>query len=402
MNNCADFIELISAYSDCELADSDMQRLEGHLSACENCSALLDLYRETTVAVTGSCVPAPESLRDAVMGKILVGGIPDAAAPSGALSEPRTDERPGAPVDKADTADSARKRRVMRIILTRYVPIAACLAIILLTVPRYINRSYQTDGSVNENGELSVRSSDAHDYAPGGTMNSGAETANDAVAAGGGSFGSWDADEADGGSVSPPAASASVTPGVAAGAADNYTAAQTPEQAPEPEFTDTSDDMLATEDTYDPMVEVVEPTEPNVSFNEPAADSDEPDGSPGAGSSETPAQPNDSAPAPVLPPPPSGGNFDGWPDMPEQSPGGSLFNDSLYAIIQINGGLSEFLTMYGLEPVDGMEEYYDTPITIPREYADMLIEFVRGLDGVTITVVDEDGGYAVVIYSPTE
>jgi len=137
MNNCSEFIELISAYADGELTESDSKRVESHLASCEKCSALLELYREISVAEHESNAPAPDALRDGVMEKVLN-------------------------FDAAHTKDAVKHRSTVRMILTRYVPMAACLAATLLILPRVVNFSINYSSSDNA-APLSMQSRNATD-----------------------------------------------------------------------------------------------------------------------------------------------------------------------------------------------------------------------------------------------
>jgi anti-sigma factor RsiW len=78
VNECAEFVEFISAYADIELSDADKKRVEEHLATCVNCSALLEFYREISAAANESSAPAPDSLRSSVMEKVLSEDLPRA------------------------------------------------------------------------------------------------------------------------------------------------------------------------------------------------------------------------------------------------------------------------------------------------------------------------------------
>ena len=114
MNSCLDFSELISAYADNEINSADKQRLEGHISECAGCSSLLAMYREITVSAAQAAVPAPEALRAGVM------------------------ERIARETDFYANGQYLR-RKAIRASLARIIPIAACLAIVLLILPQFIN-----------------------------------------------------------------------------------------------------------------------------------------------------------------------------------------------------------------------------------------------------------------------
>ena len=398
MNNCANYFELISAYADGELPESDRKNLEEHLDVCENCSAILGLYREMSAGIAESCAAAPDTLHENVMKEISRADVTYGAGGT-----------PGAG-DAAD-GDNMKKRKISRIVLTRLVPAAACLALILLAIPLFLNSGRSDGSSKDESGSLQVYASGAPQMnAPGANQSDGAGTADTAAgtaASGGSGSGS---DIADGGSNMQSGAPAPVpAPDTEYGYEDSESLSPVNESAQIPEGEDditvetgeTSNGATAGE-PYDTMPVPGEMAGDSLT-EPPAGAGSSSDNTLPEGSAETPMAPP--APSPIPPVPSTVPPFIGGGDFPaDQAPedGGSLFNDSIYAIIQINGGLSEFLAMYGLEPVDDMESYYDTPITIPREYADMLIDFIRDLDGVTITILDENGGFAVVTYSPAD
>jgi len=107
MKNCVGVADLLCAYADGELDDSSRQLVEDHLTICENCSAVLKVYREISYSISETNVPAPEALRLGVMNRIQ------------SESTPRATE-------------NNNQRGSYRYILTRYAPIAACLVVGLL------------------------------------------------------------------------------------------------------------------------------------------------------------------------------------------------------------------------------------------------------------------------------
>ena len=106
-SNCIGLADLLCAYADGELADKNIKLVEDHLAICENCSAILKVYKEITMSVNDTNEPAPDALRIGVMNRIQ------------SESTPR----------KTDT-DKLRKN--YRMILARFVPVAACLVVMLL------------------------------------------------------------------------------------------------------------------------------------------------------------------------------------------------------------------------------------------------------------------------------
>ena len=105
-SNCIGIADLLCAYADGELAEQNIRLVEDHLVICENCSAILKTYKEISGAVNDTNVPAPDALRIGVMNRIK------------SESTPRK-------------TDNNKLRRNYRMILTRFVPVAACLVITL-------------------------------------------------------------------------------------------------------------------------------------------------------------------------------------------------------------------------------------------------------------------------------
>ena len=128
MNNCVEYLEIISAYVDGELTELDRHRIEAHFGVCEHCSAFLDLSREISAASTQSFVPVPEALRSGVMEKVLSAGAAQAAGSAGAEHTMQTG------VGAHGAADN-KARKPVRAALSRYIPVAACLAVVLLALP---------------------------------------------------------------------------------------------------------------------------------------------------------------------------------------------------------------------------------------------------------------------------
>ncbi len=69
--NCKDFKELLSAYADGELSLTQMDFIEEHLSACPDCVAALNSYKETNMMITSlRKIQAMPDIKDATMSKI--------------------------------------------------------------------------------------------------------------------------------------------------------------------------------------------------------------------------------------------------------------------------------------------------------------------------------------------
>ena len=156
MNNCTDYYELISAYADGETNEDDRKLVIGHIAGCESCAARLEAYRDISQTVNRARKPAHPALREGVMTKIHSG----------------------------DTDKAMRSSR-MRIVLFRYLPIAACLAVMLLTLPRHYSgctspAQHYLSG-VSDNLNMAIRPEESavlsdsadHDVGDGGAQSAG-------------------------------------------------------------------------------------------------------------------------------------------------------------------------------------------------------------------------------------
>jgi len=97
----------LCAYADGELNDSSKQLVEDHLVICENCSAILKMYKEISDSVSDTNVPAPDALCIGVMNRL------------------KDEETPR-------TVAVTKRRKTYQYMLTRYAPVAACLLVVLL------------------------------------------------------------------------------------------------------------------------------------------------------------------------------------------------------------------------------------------------------------------------------
>ena len=131
MKNCTEINELLSAYADNELTESDKISVEEHLAACESCSALLEIYREISISAEESNVPVPDALRIGVMNRI-----------RSEIIETEADKEP-----------KKKKWWQHQVLLTRLAPVAACLAVVLLV--------WQFGGNMSEGGGLFGRNDSA-------------------------------------------------------------------------------------------------------------------------------------------------------------------------------------------------------------------------------------------------
>ena len=127
MNNCLNFMELISSYIDGEISETEKKNLEAHIETCESCASFLRAYKGISSAVeAGETVPPP-SLRENVMAKI----------------------KSGPAILNAHEND---RSKIIRLTLRRYVPLAACVAIIILAmlpISRQWNSKSKPDAGTN-------------------------------------------------------------------------------------------------------------------------------------------------------------------------------------------------------------------------------------------------------------
>ena len=185
MSKCTEIQILLSEYLDGELNNDDTRRVKEHLAQCEQCSGLLKIYYEISEAVSETLAPPPEQLLSKVMGKIRAG------YPKDELKDPNindgelniaNEKSNGSQItniinshennlDNNDRDSSVSKRpettnRIMRIFLSRLLPLAACLVIILFSLPR-INGRFSSNNEVNYSNSSSQKMT-AEDSSGGG------------------------------------------------------------------------------------------------------------------------------------------------------------------------------------------------------------------------------------------
>ena len=319
MNNCTEYLALISAYVDGELSESDELLLSGHLDKCAYCSSALKAYRGISTTICEECVPAPPSLCPNVMEKI-------------------------ANVDTDKVAANLKTYNTVNKVMTRYLPMAACLAFLILTavlLPGIIgnrNKSandYEVSMQMavpdrgNEEADMESESATDFDTAP--------RESNFAQGAGGYSPMSPNADPAD---ISEDH--------------DGYNSNK-------------SDDRTFTQPMPDESMQ-----------NEPAP------GEPLSNDESADIPGDDFAPIENDAPPSSY-------EIEEEYIG-------LYAIIIVSGEMPEILKKYDpVYPAVGGQMHYE----IPRDAAEILIEEIKGQGGASIEYYDiESGAYALVYYTP--
>ena len=64
------YLEMISAYADDELNETEKAELEAHLENCEECRSVLEMYREMSAEMLSSAEEVPEGFSDGVMEKV--------------------------------------------------------------------------------------------------------------------------------------------------------------------------------------------------------------------------------------------------------------------------------------------------------------------------------------------
>ena len=432
MNDCIGFAELVSAYADGELRDSDLRRVEAHLETCESCSALLELYREISAGMEESCVPAPESLSLGVMEKILSGDVASTQAVEKILSDGAVfvqatektlsgDLAPMQATEKTLVGNSVpaqistRKRKPAHIFMLRYAPVAACLALILIALPWIIDKvgpthtkqdSFNTSSITSETAQFApqLKIADDNDSLP--SLNGGADA---------GAFGAAFDEAATGGAMQ--------------------------EDSIDSEESGVFMDRYATDENEYTLKEPVKDvasgddgkrlTESDAKESPAQAPAPAPAPAPASGSEpETVSTPvPDSAPASLPAPdsPSDPGRESVYGETMDAAPGGqgspppqinseipedvadcqapepedvfSLLDEfgDAYAWIEVKGELPNLLKSFVPEPVESWldwECYYK----IPQKEAKELIAELKGSEGTSVTVNNKDGAYAIVLY----
>jgi len=361
MDNCHNNLENISAYVDGELTEDEARRVEEHLAVCEACSAVLAFYHEMSVATDESVVDAPESLVRSVMEKINNEG--------------------------SNTKKAGSSRPVtLRVIMTRYAPVAACLAVMLLAIP-IVNslRSSRTDNAAPEYGSNLamimpgniVPSPNAPAPAPaydsGADFNIPAEYDNEIQSAGEASIraaGGSDADE--------------VT-GFTDDADRSKTGNNTPASALQPAPESAAPESAAPMDAPPPPAGTVPAEEPEYAFP-PAAP---PGLSTGESGSTTTSENTQDLEQELI-------------EATHTQISDSIQRriNSAYACITFTGDMPEMLTEYKIEALESMDEQTDrdTFFEIPRSIMMRLLDELSGYDGVEVMLGDADSDYVIVRY----
>jgi len=372
---CSEYFEKINIYADGELPEHERPSVEKHLGECESCSALLSFLREISAAASDSILPAPESLCGGVMEKILRGdNISDIS--SAFKSVPY--EKPG-------------KYRTARFMLTRYAPIAACLAVVLLALPFIRNMSRNSYDSYSMTGLAPASMPEAASKSANNAPGSPAMEAYDAVIPGeaGGSAeteadsggGSLLVPSSDPSSASAPGASNSGAPD--AGAPGSSTSgSSTPDSGASSSSAPGSNSPSSS--IPDDRIETPAPPSFTIAGNDIYVDEpdewveDEPDGDAVWTGSD-----NGSLPADEI----LKGFF-------SEVPG--YFSEA-YAWIAICGELPDALLEFDPAPVDSWG-VWDAWYAIPSGDAQLLIDVMDGMGGFSYEYKDDSCDTAYVFY----
>ena len=389
MKSSTEYLELISAYADDELTESDRGRVEEHLSVNENCSALLGLFREISAASVESCVPAPDALCSGVMDEIrraeaiVAAGTADVAGAADApIVKIETARNAAGAADSANTANTdpgtarktvgagnEKKNNIVRLALTRYLPVAACLALVLIALPWVINTNDRSGGGqTNELYPVAMMDDAFGSSAPEAMPDAAWDAAWDAPAeAGGGTADSGMAGRAD-------------TAGEADMAGD-YNLREYP--------TGESGSGGSVSGTP-PAPSSAPPAEPQP---EPGGADAGIEGEAQMGNSFTDAAEDDFEAPPLQSA--EGGSF--FP-APAAAPDILSEYSDAYAWIEIRGPLPDLLAGYTPVPLGG-EYHFEMFFKIPSSVAQELIDEIRASQGIAILVSNRDSEYAIVLYS---
>ena len=319
---CMEYFDLISAYVDDELSHEEKTDLESHLRTCEHCSSILIAFRAVSTTINESTAPVPDSIRVNVMKTIKSTGI-----------------APGTIKTKSPIS--------IKTVMTRFIPVAACLVLILITIP-YLVRS---------------------------------------------------------GSLSPlftPASNSSSS----SGAGGSMEMAMNMDAGSDSAGHDFDDDEVFTEDNEEYSIQYGIQNESDTMDDGASIvssqDSDRYNGSVSTGAGSDTGSNADGPSAMVAP-------DDAFDAVNEESNESTMDSDrdmssdvyfeGIYAVIMISGRLPVLLENYApLNTSDNGDSYYE----ISRSDADALITEVSGNEGVLIMFHDDDGSYAQVYFSPGE
>jgi len=118
MSECEKYLEMISAQIDNELSPEEEWELERHLEGCPSCRRVKEAFGAISGAVSEELVQPPEELAASVMQKIRES-------------------------DKCGEDRKEKSRNSKRIYLKRYLALAACAALIIITASSQIPNVYR-------------------------------------------------------------------------------------------------------------------------------------------------------------------------------------------------------------------------------------------------------------------
>ena len=376
MKICLEYYEKINIYADGELPEHERLPIEKHFGECESCSALLGFLREISAAASESVLPAPESLCGGVMEKIL---RDDNISDISSAFRPVTNVKPD-------------RNRMVRLMLTRYAPIAACLTVVLLALPFIRNMDRSSHDSFSLSGlapaSMPEAASKSANNAPGSPAMDAYDVENPGEAGGGNADaethsggGSLPAPSSDPSSAPAPGAP---NPGVSdAGAPGSGASSSGAQDSGSPGSTVPGSNP-SDNGPPDDRAETPAPPGFTISGNDGYADEpsewaeEEPDNDAGRTGPEGDPLPTVDA---------SEGFFTGIPDN---------YNEA-YAWISLCGELPEALLEFDPAPIDDWG-VWDAWYAIPYETAQTLIDGMDGSEGFSYEYRDMNCETAFVFY----
>lgn len=143
MSECEKYLEMISAQIDHELSPGEERKLERHLESCPSCRRVKDAFLAVSGTADEELVQPPEELAASVMQRIRE-------------------------TDKSGEGRREKSRSNKRIYLKRYLALAACTALIIMTASSRLQVIYGgfgvgdvTNGAADHTELFEARSTDA-------------------------------------------------------------------------------------------------------------------------------------------------------------------------------------------------------------------------------------------------
>ncbi|MBR7081610.1 MAG: zf-HC2 domain-containing protein [Oscillospiraceae bacterium] len=135
MSNCTKYQDMISSYIDGELTFAEKRELTEHVAACPSCRTMFEAYSAIFGNLGETMAEPPESLKERVMSAIGASRV-QYVSPVAAARAPKV------------------KKKSLK--WTRYALAAACLAVIIFTVPKVVNSAPKmADSAVNKSEQIS-------------------------------------------------------------------------------------------------------------------------------------------------------------------------------------------------------------------------------------------------------